>query len=432
MGNLGFGSYRVSIKSSEHREALTLAIKNGIKLIDTSANYTDGDSERLIGDVLKELGLSNSKDRPILVTKAGYIQGKNLEVLKELNDAGKATVDLVDMTPDLKHSIHPDFLGNQLELSLSRLQVSTIDIFLLHNPEYFYSLHQEDGNIDEYKRRFSLAFDFLEKKVKEGKIKKYGVSSNTLAKDPNGKNPTSLAMLLEVAKKIEEKNGEPHHFKVIQFPLNLLEIDALERHQGNNLNLIEMAHLNGLMVLTNRPFNVIKSNGELFRIAEYGHFDLADFDEKKARAHFEHCQKIIEDKWNELRESPEDKLQDVEMIQQFNKLYDRLPSADAVDQVYFAHFFPFLASLWGGNGLDKNEAKPFYELLEISHKFARLNMTNKAREFNKEAVRLGLLPDTSDPLTVRAIQAYYSYGVDYVLVGMKKAKYVKELSKLIN
>lgn len=427
MASLGFGSYRVTIKSKEHKDALILAIKKGIKLIDTSANYTDGDSEKLIGEVLAELNLSDSLNRPILVTKAGYIQGKNLSVLEKLNAEGKALKDLVDMTADLKHSIHPDFLASQLELSLERLKVKSIDTFLLHNPEYFYSLHQEEGNIAEYERRIHLAFSFLEEKVKEGKIKNYGVSSNTLAKNPNGKNPTSLSMLLRAAEKI----GSDHHFKVIQFPLNLLEIDALERHQENNLNLIEMAHANGLTVLTNRPFNVIKENGELVRLAEYGHFDLKNFDADKAREHFSMCMKLIEDKWNSLRESEDEKLDEVELIGQFKKLYDQLPSNDAVDQVYFAHFFPFIASLWGGNGLNKEEAKPFYELLDISHQFARLNMSNKAKQFSNQAISLGLLPDSNDPLTKKAIEAYYSYGVDYVLVGMRRAHYVEELSSLI-
>lgn len=428
MANLGFGAYRVSTKSREHKEALLLAIKKGIKLIDTSANYTDGDSEKLIGEVLKELNLSNSKDRPIIVTKAGYVQGQNLEVLKELQSRGKALEDLVDMKPDLKHSIYPDFLASQLQLSLERLQVDTIDTFLLHNPEYFYSLHQEEGNIEEYERRLTKAFEYLESEVKSGKIKNYGVSSNTLAKNPTGKNPTSLSMLLRAANKVSQN----HHFKVIQFPLNLLEIDALERHQENNLNLIEMAHASGLTVLVNRPFNVIKENGELIRLAEYNHFDLKDFNESNARAHFEKCMKIVEDKWNSLRESEDELLDDVELIQQFKKIYDHLPTNDSVDQVYFGHFFPFLASLWGGSGLNKEEAKPFYELLDISHKFARLNMSKKAHQFSLQAQSMGLLPDSNDPLTVKAIKAYYSYGVDYVLVGMRKAHYVEELSGLIS
>lgn len=423
MGSLGFGSYRVSIKSNEHTEALKQAIQAGIKLIDTSSNYTDGQSELLIGKVLKEMGLSHSPKRPILVTKAGYIQGQNLKVLEDLNAQGLAKIDLLEMTPELKHSIHPEFLENQLNLSLERLGVDCIDTFLLHNPEYFYSLHQD---IPEYQRRLNLAFKFLETKVAEGKIKNYGVSSNTLAKNPMGKNPTSLAMLLTAAKSV----GEDNHFKVVQFPFNLLEIDALERHQENNLNLIEMCKQHGLTILINRPFNVIKPSGELVRLATYDDLQLKKFDELKARDHFNLCMQIIEAKWNSLRESEDESLYDVEMIVQFKNIYDKLTSTDAVDQVFFGHLFPFLASLWGGQGLNKDEAKPFYELLEYSHLFARKNMSDKAHAFDLEARKLGLLPDENSPLTKRAINAYYSYGVDFVLVGMRKPEYVDQLKDL--
>ncbi len=424
MGSIGFGCYRVSIKSSAHEKALKKAIELGLKLIDTSANYTDGDSERLIGKVLADLGLLDSSKRPILVTKAGYIQGKNLDVLENLHERGLALQDLVDMTPELKHSIHPEFLQSQLDLSLERLGVKQIDTFLLHNPEYFYSTNQD---IAEYQRRLDLAFKFLEEKVKEGKIKNYGVSSNTLPNNPNGKNPTSLRMLLDAALKL----GSNHHFKVVQFPLNMLEINALERHQENNLNLIEMCKQNDLIILTNRPLNVIKENGELTRLATYENFDLKDFNLAQAQQHFDLCMKIIENKWNSLRESDEELLTDVDMINQFKNLYHKLPSTDAVDQVYYGHFFPFLASLWGGNGLDKEEARPFYELLEISKQFSRLNMQNKALSFQRSAIEHGLLDDSDLPLSQKVISTYLNYGVDYVLVGMRREEYVDQLRDLI-
>jgi len=77
---LGFGGYRVTIDEEEHRQALTKALTEGCNLIDTSTNYTDGDSERLIGAVLSELvkGRAVARDEVILVSKIGYVQGHNL------------------------------------------------------------------------------------------------------------------------------------------------------------------------------------------------------------------------------------------------------------------------------------------------------------------------------------------------------------------
>ena len=51
----GFGSYRIDASSSAHEQALLYALRSGVNLIDTSANYTDGGSERLIGRVLGKL-----------------------------------------------------------------------------------------------------------------------------------------------------------------------------------------------------------------------------------------------------------------------------------------------------------------------------------------------------------------------------------------
>ena len=38
----GFGSYRIDASSSAHEQALLYALRSGVNLIDTSANYTDG------------------------------------------------------------------------------------------------------------------------------------------------------------------------------------------------------------------------------------------------------------------------------------------------------------------------------------------------------------------------------------------------------
>ena len=45
LSRVGFGAYRISIKSAEHHQALESALQLGENLIDTSANYCDGDSE---------------------------------------------------------------------------------------------------------------------------------------------------------------------------------------------------------------------------------------------------------------------------------------------------------------------------------------------------------------------------------------------------
>src|SRR3954470_2550212 len=76
---IGFGTYRVTQHDPEHREALTLALKSGVNVIDTSTNYMLGSSERLVGDVLGDLFTKGElkREEVVVVTKVGYVQGPN-------------------------------------------------------------------------------------------------------------------------------------------------------------------------------------------------------------------------------------------------------------------------------------------------------------------------------------------------------------------
>lgn len=423
MGFVGFGSYRISIASKEHRAALIHALESGCPLIDTSSNYTNGQSEQLIGAVLAE----HPEWNPILVTKAGYIQGSNLGVLEALHEQNLAKEDLVDLGPDLKHSIHPEFLKNQIDLSLERLQRKSIDVFLLHNPEYYFKM--KGSTQEEYYGRIKKAFAYLEEEVANGRIKSYGISSNHFVLPLNNPEVTDLSLVLKVAKAINAK-----HFKVIQFPFNLIEIGALEKYgEYGDMSLIEMAQMNGLTTMTNRPLNAF-TNDQLVRLATY-EFMTKDLDEDKAEKNFQACMQQLKEKWSEA--TAEDGLADasdfdeITLVKQFKDLWKTLASGDAVDQVYHGHFFPFIARVWGGSGLNAKEAAPFYQMLEDSHLFARKNMTTRALLFKEQAQKAGLIPEHSTKVfSVEVIETYLSYGIDFVLLGMRRPEYIDQVKHL--
>jgi aryl-alcohol dehydrogenase-like predicted oxidoreductase len=135
----GFGCYRVSTGVSEHARALHHALASGINLIDTSANYADGGSEELVGQVIDHLVESGEmrRDSVVVVSKAGYLQGQNYALSQERKRRGEPFPDLVLYGEGLEHCIHPEFLQDQLTRSLERLGLQTLDVFLLHNPEYY-------------------------------------------------------------------------------------------------------------------------------------------------------------------------------------------------------------------------------------------------------------------------------------------------------
>lgn len=417
MGQVGFGGYRVSVRSVEHKNALIAALKLGCPLIDTSANYTNGESEELIGKVLRDY----PEYTPIIVTKAGYIQGQNIKIIADLNSQGLAVDDLVDLGEHLKHSIHPDFLKNQIDNSLKRLQKNTIDVLLLHNPEYYFKI--DGATKDEYYRRIEKAFIYLEEEVEKGRIKSYGISSNNFILPITHPEVTDLSRVLSIAKNISAKN----HFTTIQFPFNLIEIGALEKlGEYGDQSLLEIAKENNIITMANRPLNAF-TNNQLVRLATY-EFMTKEFNEENAKNDFSDAMKIIEEKW---KEQEEENFNEVSLIKQFKELWSTLPSPDAVEQIYHGHLFPFLAQVWGGEGLSAQEAAPFYKLFEHSLMFSRINMSRKAKEFQKQAIGVGLLPaETDRPFSVEVIKAYLDYGIDYVLLGMKKIEYVNQVSHL--
>ena len=275
LSKIGFGCYRVSDNSREHWNALLYALTMGCNLIDTSTNYMNGESEKLIGNLIRDY----SNFDIFIVTKAGYVQGNNLKALEKLNENGLGKDGLISLSDGFKYSIHPDFLKNQIELSCARLQKNQIDGFLLHNPEHYFEQEDLTPSQEEYYARIKKAFEFLEEKVSEGTIRYYGISSNTFPFSTNILNTTNLHRILGIANEVSVNN----HFKIIQFPFNLIENEALKEHHGNR-SLIELSKANKLITFINRPLNAKKSDGTL-RIATYEEL-IQQLDEKEINGFF--------------------------------------------------------------------------------------------------------------------------------------------------
>src|SRR5207249_2812495 len=113
--------------------------------------------------------------------------------------------------------------------SLERLGLPAVDVYLLHNPEYFLSDARRhgtsrplDGVRDEFYRRVEAAFEALEAAAERGRLTAYGVSSNTFVNAAEDPEATSLTRLLEVARAVARRrhgNPEAHRFSVVQLPL---------------------------------------------------------------------------------------------------------------------------------------------------------------------------------------------------------------------
>ncbi|MFW6182297.1 MAG: aldo/keto reductase [Chloroflexota bacterium] len=267
----GFGGYRVDVSVDLFHQALTHALRNGVNLIDTSTNYADGGSEELVGAVLQRLQGQGelSREAVVIVSKAGYLQGENYERAAQRQETGEAWPDLVPYAQGLAHCIHPDFLEDQLTRSLQRLQLETVDVYLLHNPEYYLNWAAKNGvPLDEaratYYQRIERAFRHLETEVERGRLRCYGISSNTFPAPAADPAHTSLARVWDIARSI----SDDHHFAVIQLPANLLETGFVtEQNQPGGESVLALARRHNLGVLINRPLNAIRGD-DLLRLAD--------------------------------------------------------------------------------------------------------------------------------------------------------------------
>ena len=273
---LGFGTYRVDERTPDYAAALARSIERGVTLIDTSTNYTDGSSERTIGAVLAQRhldgALSARREETIVVSKVGYVQGQALALSRAREREGQPFGDMVKYMDGCWQCLHPGFVADQLTRSLDRLRLQTIDVYLLHNPEYFFSdavkrkQTVDTGALrDEFYRRITLAFAQLEDEVKRGRIAWYGVSSNTFGAALDDPEATSLDRMHDIAERITPQ----HHFAVMQLPANLYESGPMltANNAGGTLSALAYASAKNLAVLTNRPLNAHKDE-RLVRLAD--------------------------------------------------------------------------------------------------------------------------------------------------------------------
>lgn len=168
-------------------------------------------------------------------------------------------------------------------MSLDRLGLATLDICLLHNPEYFLS-EAKNRNLtintiqlndlrQEFYRRVEQAFIYLESQVAAGRLQYYGVSSNTCTAKPDDPEATSLSRMLEAAQAAAHQAGKnQHHFRVVQLPMNLFETGALLTHntgKDHAHTVLSLACEQEIAVLVNRPLNAIPGKGGgMIRLAD--------------------------------------------------------------------------------------------------------------------------------------------------------------------
>lgn len=408
---LGFGAYRVRL-AAPHAQALAHALSQGCNLIDTAATYGDGESEALIGRVLNE----RPECQAFVVTKAGYLRGDAAGRIAQLGLPREA---VVQASADSMHCIHPDFLRSQMQASCARLGVDRLDGFLLHNPEYQFGDGKSEAALRAGRASIAKAFEFLEDCAREGKIGYYGVSSNALAGVVGGADAIKLDELLLVAQHV----ASDHHFRLVQFPFNLLERGAAQAQQGGE-SLISLAKRHGLVTFANRPLNALR-DGKAVRLADGRSHPVRS--EEEAEQAWSACKNWVAQRMRAL--GVDGQPEDFEIIAVLDRRWREFDTAEAAAYVFETHLYPLLQRFAGGP-MNDGDNEPFMRFYDGVLARVQGHAALQAAAVRREAVEEGFIADDRRPLALAACESYLRTGIDHVLVGMRKSEYVDELRPL--
>jgi aryl-alcohol dehydrogenase-like predicted oxidoreductase len=229
LSSIGFGTYLgepTDEADVHYTEAIVTALRSGINVLDSAINYRHQRSERNIGAALKQLIDAGElhRDEVFVCTKAGYLSfDANMPADPRAYFAKEyVTSGILDPTQIAggMHCMAPKFLANQIERSRRNLGLETIDLFYLHNPES----QLADVPHDTFRHRLKDAFSLLEKEVKEGKLRFYGMATWSAFRVPEGSR--DYISLFEAAQLAREAGGDHHHFRFVQLPFNLAMPEA--------------------------------------------------------------------------------------------------------------------------------------------------------------------------------------------------------------
>ena len=228
--SIGIGTYlgeNDEATDAAYDEALRVALRGGINLIDTAVNYRFQRSERVIGKVIAELIAAGeiTREELIVATKGGYIafDGDMPADPRRWFEETFVRTGIVSPSDIVQgsHCMTPRYLAAMIETSRKNLRLDCIDVYYVHNPE------TQLGAVsrEEFRDRLKRAFELLESKVNEGRIRYFGLATwNGFRVKPGDRSYLSLGDTLAIA---QEVAGPAHHCRVMQMPYNLGMPEAL-------------------------------------------------------------------------------------------------------------------------------------------------------------------------------------------------------------
>lgn len=255
LSSIGIGTYlgnHDDATDERYTEAIARAVELGANLIDTAANYRFQRSERSIGAALRHLVENRicERDELLICTKGGYLPfdgapPKDARRYVEETFVRPGIADFSDIVGG--HCMTPRYLQSQIDQSLRNMNLASVDVYYIHNPESELSAIARS----EFETKLRVAFEFLESSIAEGKIRMYGAATwNGFRVAPSARDYLSLERMVEIAREV---GGSDHGFRFIQLPFNLAMPEALvadnQTAEGERVSVLEAASALGVTVV---------------------------------------------------------------------------------------------------------------------------------------------------------------------------------------
>jgi aryl-alcohol dehydrogenase-like predicted oxidoreductase len=262
ISNVGIGTYlgEANEKTDDLvKNAIKQSVLSGINVIDTAINYRAQKAERSVGKAISELIDEGkiTRDQIFISTKNGYVTN-DADLKQEFWEyvkneyTQKGVIHEGDITSDY-HCMTPIYLEDQLNRSLKNLGLECIDLMYVHNAV--------EGQVkyiakEKFIKDLKSVFELYERKIKEGKIKFYGMATwECFRVPPDNPQYLSLHDTIELAKQV---GGEHHGFRFIQLPFNMYYDQALlsknQIFEGIFISTLEAATKLNIGVFTSIPF----------------------------------------------------------------------------------------------------------------------------------------------------------------------------------
>lgn len=256
MSSIGAGTYLGEPDDATDREytaSIATALRSGINVLDTAINYRHQRSERNVGAALRQAidSAEVKRSEVVVCTKAGYLSfDGNLPpdprayFMREYIEPG--IIGPAELAGGM-HCMAPAYLENQIERSRRNLDIETIDVFYVHNPESQLS----EVSREVFHQRLGDAFVMLEKQVKAGSIAHYGVATWSAFRLAEGARDYLSLEELEILAR--EAGGAQHHFRFVQLPFSLAMPEAFalanQRVEKQKMSLLSAASKLGIAVV---------------------------------------------------------------------------------------------------------------------------------------------------------------------------------------